>query len=81
MMAEKVTHFEKQWNVPNIGTIVESDNIFHLQTRIIGYLTVFICTKRKNKSSPANITYRDMAKLREFGLHIIFKWLQNQVSM
>jgi hypothetical protein len=44
--------FEKQWYVPNVGTIVESDNVFH----------------------------RDMAKLREFGLHIIFKWLQNQVQ-
>jgi G:T-mismatch repair DNA endonuclease (very short patch repair protein) len=47
MVDEKVTHFEKQWYVPNVGTIVESDNVFH----------------------------RDMAKLREFGLHIIFKWL------
>jgi hypothetical protein len=38
-------------------------------------ITMFICTKRKIKSCLANITYRDMAKLREFGLHIIFKWL------
>jgi len=43
-------------------------------------ITMFICTKRKIKSCLANITYRDMAKLREFGLHIIFKWLQNQVQ-
>lgn len=78
MVDEKVTHFEKQWNVPNVGTIVESDNVFHLQMNYM-LLTMFI-TKRKIKSCLANITYRDMAKLREFGLHIIFKRLQNQVQ-
>lgn len=34
MVVEKVTHFEKQWNVPNVGTIVESDNVFHLQNKL-----------------------------------------------
>lgn len=75
---DKATHFEKQWNVPNVGAIVESDNVFHLQ---INYM-LLNSAKRNNKSCLANFTYRNMAKLREFGLDIIFKWLQNnQVSI
>ena len=45
---EKAAHFEKQWNVPNVGAIIESDNVLHLQINNLFFNNV--CTSKELNS-------------------------------